>query len=53
MSLPVDYAITSSCYDPGPDGAPCGQCDSCLLRAKGFDEAGTSDPLSARFGSRP
>ena len=53
LELGVDYSITSSCYDPGPDGAPCGQCDSCLLRAKGFDEAGTSDPLSARFGSRP
>jgi len=37
-SLGVDYSITSSCYDPAPDGTPCGLCDSCLLRAKGFAE---------------
>ena len=49
LELGVDYAITSSCYDPGPDGAPCGQCDSCLLRAKGFEEALVADPLVARF----
>ena len=36
LRLSVDYALTSSCYDPGPDGKPCGGCDSCLLRAKGF-----------------
>src|SRR5207342_2810139 len=42
-ALGVDYALTSSCYDPAPDGAPCLQCDSCLLRAKGFAEAGIAD----------
>jgi 7-cyano-7-deazaguanine synthase len=48
-ALGVDYALTSSCYDPGADGRPCGQCDSCLLRAKGFAEAHLPDPLLARF----
>ena len=47
--LGVDYALTSSCYDPGPDGRPCGRCDSCQLRAKGFAEAGLVDPLVQRF----
>jgi 7-cyano-7-deazaguanine synthase len=41
----VDFALTHSCYDPDPDGRPCGHCDSCLLRRKGFDEAGVRDPL--------
>ena len=50
MDLGVDYAITSSCYDPAPDGAPCQRCDSCALRAKGFAEACVRDPLLARFG---
>jgi 7-cyano-7-deazaguanine synthase len=49
LALGVDYGLTSSCYDPGPDGRPCGACDSCRLRAKGFAEAGVSDPLLARF----
>ncbi len=49
VALGVDYALTSSCYDPAPDGAPCGQCDSCLLRQKGFAEAGIADPLLARY----
>jgi len=49
-ALGVDYALTSSCYDPGPDGRPCGQCDSCLLRQKGFTQAGLVDPLRVRFG---
>jgi len=44
--LGVDYALTSSCYDPGATGSPCGQCDSCLLRQKGFRENGIEDPLS-------
>lgn len=48
--LGVDYALTSSCYDPGDDGRPCGQCDSCQLRAKGFAEAGIADPLLTKFG---
>ncbi len=37
--LGVDYSLTHSCYDPAPDGTPCGKCDSCLLREKGFREA--------------
>jgi 7-cyano-7-deazaguanine synthase len=41
----VNYALTSSCYDPLPDGEPCGECDSCLLRQKGFSEVGILDPL--------
>lgn len=49
LELGVDYSLTSSCYDPAADGRPCGQCDSCLLRAKGFAEAGVPDPLLARF----
>ena len=49
LELGVDYALTSSCYDPAPTGAPCGACDSCLLRAKGFLEAGLPDPLVLRF----
>lgn len=44
-ALGVDYGQTSSCYDPGPGGAPCGGCDACLLRRRGFAEAGLSDPL--------
>lgn len=43
--LGVDYGLTSSCYDPGPEGEPCGQCDSCLLREKGFRENGIQDPV--------
>ena len=50
LGLGVDYGITSSCYDPGDEGKPCGACDSCLLRARGFVEAGVADPLCARFG---
>ena len=45
LELGVDYGITMSCYDPLPDGRPCGLCDSCILRKKGFEEAGISDPL--------
>jgi 7-cyano-7-deazaguanine synthase len=43
--LGIDYGLTSSCYDPGPDGSACGHCEACLLRLKGFEEAGMSDPL--------
>jgi 7-cyano-7-deazaguanine synthase len=45
MSLGLDYGLTHSCYDPGADARPCGRCDSCVLRAKGFAEAGAIDPL--------
>jgi 7-cyano-7-deazaguanine synthase len=44
MSLGLDYSLTTSCYDPNPQGFACGRCDSCRLRAKGFIEAGVSDP---------
>ena len=44
LALGVDYGLTLSCYDPGPDGRPCGHCDSCRLRAKGFADAGVTDP---------
>jgi len=48
IELGIDYGITHSCYDPSPEGKACGQCDSCLLRRKGFKEAGVTDP--AEYG---
>ena len=45
LELDVDLALTHSCYDPSPDGVACGECDSCLLRLKGFREAGVEDPI--------
>ena len=48
VELGLDLASTSSCYDPGPDGRPCGACDSCLLRARGFEEAGLVDPRAVQ-----
>jgi 7-cyano-7-deazaguanine synthase len=45
LSLGLDYGLTHSCYDPGPSGAPCGRCDSCRLRARGFAQAGVADPV--------
>jgi len=48
LALGLDYGLTHSCYDPAPGGAPCGRCDSCVLRAKGFTEAGVPDPLQQR-----
>ena len=45
VELGLDYGLTHSCYDPPSSGAPCGRCDSCVLRAKGFDEARIVDPL--------
>jgi 7-cyano-7-deazaguanine synthase len=47
-ALGLDYGLTHSCYDPAVDGSPCGRCDSCALRAKGFQEAGVPDPLLLR-----
>ncbi|MCC7185316.1 MAG: 7-cyano-7-deazaguanine synthase QueC [Acidobacteria bacterium] len=44
QELGVDYSVTHSCYDPTPEGRPCGHCDSCLLRARGFADAGLADP---------
>ena len=44
--LGVDYGLTSSCYDPQGNGDPCGHCDACILRLKGFKEASISDPLN-------
>jgi 7-cyano-7-deazaguanine synthase len=48
VALGLDYGLTHSCYDPDPTGAPCGRCDSCRLRARGFAEAGLVDPLVRR-----
>jgi len=47
-ALGVDFAITHSCYDPAPDGGACGACDSCLLRKRGFEQAGVVDPTYYR-----
>jgi 7-cyano-7-deazaguanine synthase len=48
VALELDYGLTHSCYDPAPTGLSCGHCDSCVLRAKGFAEAGVADPLLLR-----
>jgi 7-cyano-7-deazaguanine synthase len=50
LALGVDYGLTLSCYDPSPRGEACGQCDACLLRAKGFAELGKDDPAPRRKG---
>ena len=50
--LGVDFAMTTSCYDPDAEGRPCGHCDACLLRARGFAEASVADPLLAHAGVR-
>ncbi len=47
-ALGIDYGLTSSCYDPSVDGVPCGRCDACQLRRKGFSEAGMIDPAQPR-----
>ncbi len=47
--LGVDYSLTTSCYDPSPDGVSCGHCDACQLRLRGFAEAGATDPIA--YGS--
>ncbi|MHB8772364.1 MAG: 7-cyano-7-deazaguanine synthase QueC [Syntrophales bacterium] len=49
IELDVDYGLTLSCYDPAPEGGACGECDSCILRRKGFAEAGLADPT--RYGN--
>ena len=48
FELGVDYSLTHSCYNPGKDGVSCGSCDSCLLRLKGFNDAGLEDPIEYR-----
>ena len=48
LSMDVDYSVTSSCYDPAPDGSACGHCDACQLRLRGFEQAGTEDPAVYR-----
>jgi 7-cyano-7-deazaguanine synthase len=53
VSLGVDFALTHSCYDPSPDGAACGRCDSCRLRARGFREAGVADPTRYAAAATP
>jgi 7-cyano-7-deazaguanine synthase len=51
LALGVDYGLTHSCYDPAVDGAPCGRCDSCLIRARGFHDVGIDDPALKRSRS--
>jgi 7-cyano-7-deazaguanine synthase len=48
LELGLNYALTHSCYDPGVQGRPCGRCDSCMLRAAGFAQAGVADPALGR-----
>ncbi|MEZ5317741.1 MAG: 7-cyano-7-deazaguanine synthase QueC [Vicinamibacterales bacterium] len=50
VELGVDFGLTHSCYDPSPGGRPCGRCDSCRLRARGFAEAGVTDPVLSAEG---
>lgn len=49
LDLGVDYSITHSCYDPEPNGKPCGHCDSCLMRMKAFDSLGMRDPALGAY----
>ena len=51
LGLGMDYALTSTCYNPSDEGEACGECDACLLRLKGFEEAGIKDPIRYRRGS--
>ena len=53
LRLGVDYALTTSCYDPGADGEACGHCDACLLRLRGFADAGVRDPARYRAEAAP
>ena len=52
VALGVDYSITTTCYDPSLNGEACGRCDACLLRLKGFEQAGIADPAPYRAGAR-
>ena len=52
LELKVDYALTSTCYDPTPDGTACGRCDACQLRLKGFSENGLTDPAAYQTESK-
>lgn len=52
LSLGVDYSITSSCYDPSPEGEACGRCDACILRLRGFAENGVEDPIPYQRSAR-
>lgn len=45
VELGIDFSVTHTCYDPTPEGGACGECDSCILRVKGFREAGMKDPV--------
>lgn len=51
LGLGVDYGLTTSCYDPAPEGEACGRCDACQLRLRGFEEAGAHDPVRYASGS--
>ena len=51
VDMGLDYGLTHSCYDPAADGRPCGACDSCQLRARGFEAAGVPDPLIVAWRS--
>jgi 7-cyano-7-deazaguanine synthase len=53
QALDLRYGLTHSCYDPDPSGQPCGACDSCRLRARGFEEAGITDPVLRASPERP
>ena len=52
QALGLDYGITSTCYDPAPDGAACGLCDACVLRLAAFAEVGVHDPVPYRPAGR-
>jgi 7-cyano-7-deazaguanine synthase len=52
LELDLDYGLTHSCYDPDSSGAPCQRCDSCRLRARGFEQAGVADPALRHVGER-
>ena len=53
QALGLRYGLTHSCYDPDPSGQPCGACDSCRLRARGFEEAGIADPILRSSPEKP